>query len=124
MTTHLTEDALLDLALGDAAPEVLEHAAGCTDCTRRAAEAREAVELAIQVARALEEAEARGVVHRDIKPENIMVGAGDRARVLDFGPGCGNRIEHAGKVLLSVFQKAHVVAADPARLHSVSSAAS
>ena len=32
-----------------------------------------ALPIAISVARALEEAEARGVVHRDIKPENIML---------------------------------------------------
>jgi serine/threonine protein kinase len=37
------------------------------------------------VARALEEAEARGIVHRDIKPENILVRTGDAIKVTDFG---------------------------------------
>ena len=48
-------------------------------------EPRRAVRIAVQVARALEEAEARGVVHRDIKPDNIMVGTNDAVKVLDFG---------------------------------------
>ncbi|MBI5949973.1 MAG: serine/threonine protein kinase [Chloroflexi bacterium] len=46
---------------------------------------RRAVRIAIQAARALEEAEARGVVHRDIKPENILLGPGDTVKVSDFG---------------------------------------
>ncbi|MEE8422722.1 MAG: protein kinase [Dehalococcoidia bacterium] len=44
-----------------------------------------ALKIASQVARALEEAEARGVVHRDIKPSNIMVTEGDMVQVMDFG---------------------------------------
>jgi len=49
----------------------------------------ELLEIAIQVAEALEYSHARDVVHRDIKPENIMVsreeGHGVRVRVMDFG---------------------------------------
>jgi serine/threonine-protein kinase len=44
-----------------------------------------ALRIASQVARALEEAEARGVVHRDIKPSNVMVTEGDMVQVMDFG---------------------------------------
>src|SRR3989337_2913882 len=44
-----------------------------------------ALRIAAQVARALEEAQARGVVHRDIKPENILLGSGDSVKVADFG---------------------------------------
>jgi serine/threonine-protein kinase len=41
--------------------------------------------LAAQVADALDFAHKSNVVHRDIKPANIMVEAGDRVKVTDFG---------------------------------------
>ncbi len=45
----------------------------------------EAVELAHQMAEALEYAHDRGVVHRDLKPANVKVSPDDRVKVLDFG---------------------------------------
>ena len=70
---------------------VLEYVAGRTLRERLQGQERlkalgeaEALEIAAEIAAALEYAHARGIVHLDLKPENIILGP-EGAKVLDFG---------------------------------------
>lgn len=46
---------------------------------------REAVQITRQIAEALEQAHAAGVIHRDIKPQNILFSSNGKVKVTDFG---------------------------------------
>lgn len=45
----------------------------------------QAVSIALDVARGLEEAHRQGIIHRDLKTENVLVTPSGRAKITDFG---------------------------------------
>ena len=94
---------------GDCSFIVLQYIEGETLAARlrhHRPDLREAFAIAEQMAEALKQAHARGIVHRDIKPENIMLTTGGQVKVLDFG-------------LAKVVRDSQIVDADTASLLSM-----
>jgi len=67
---------VMELVVGDDLSERLKRGAIPVD---------EALDIARQIAEALEEAHEHGIVHRDLKPANVKITPDGKAKVLDFG---------------------------------------
>jgi len=86
---HPSIAAIHSLEESDGVPAlVLELVEGPTLAERLAAGAlveAEAIEIAMQLADALQAAHSKGIVHRDLKPANMKLAPGNIVKVLDFG---------------------------------------
>jgi len=70
---------VLEFIRGESLNEVIAGAGGTP------LSVEQAVNVTLDVARALEYAHEQGVLHRDVKPANIVVTQDDRVKLLDFG---------------------------------------
>jgi eukaryotic-like serine/threonine-protein kinase len=74
-----------------------------------------ALELALEVARALQFAHERGLVHRDVKPQNVLLNGDGRAKVTDFGIAREVDVEQSMTQTGTVLGTSHYLAPEQAR---------
>lgn len=73
---------------------------------------KEAVSIAIQVAKGIEDAHNHQIIHRDIKPQNIMISTDGKVKVTDFGIA---RAATAETVTMVVMGSVHYISPEQAR---------
>lgn len=73
---------------------------------------KEAVSIAIQVAKGIEDAHNHNIIHRDIKPQNIMISTDGKVKVTDFGIA---RAANAETVTMAVMGSVHYISPEQAR---------
>ncbi len=73
---------------------------------------KEAVSIAIQVARGIEAAHNKHIIHRDIKPQNIIISTDGKVKVTDFGIA---RAASANTISADVMGSVHYASPEQAR---------
>jgi len=82
---HSNICTLFDIGPDYIVMELVEGSTLAERCARRPIPLEEALDIARQIADALEAAHEKGIVHRDLKPANIKIRPDGSVKVLDFG---------------------------------------